>query len=252
MFENNLFVKRISLKDDIETEAFNHYPLNINALRRFVAINITSPVTIFNGENGCGKSTLIEALADILGIPVNGGNKNLSVFMDNSPAYAPEKAELSNYLTVTHHYLKPQRTFFFRAESFHEFSYILDHIDGIPKYNYQSFPLLLQSHGESFMDLIERQFVPDSLYLLDEPESALSPQNQLKLLCIIDELVKEGTQFIIATHSPIILGYRDAKIVNLDDGMRYIDYEHTNIYRLYHKFINEPGKYQEELFDNNF
>lgn len=249
MFENDLFIQKIGLQEDIAPSKFDSYPLNINALRGFVSMKITSPVLIFNGENGCGKSTIIEALATNLGIPVNGGSSNLSAIIDSAVTINQEESKLAPYLYVSKSYKKPYRTFFFRAESFHEISSVLDKDEWIIKSNYSSKKLLGQSHGESFMDLIEHQFIGNSLYILDEPESALSPQNQLKLLCIIDNLVKKGTQFIIATHSPIILGYKNAKIVNLDDGMRYIDYKETNIYHLYKRFIDDPISFQNMLFD---
>lgn len=246
-----LFIKSISLKEDIKPQAFDNYPLNINALRFFQKLNITKPVLIFNGENGCGKSTLIEAIADFLGIPINGGSTNLSCIVENSILTENHHSVLANYILVGKSFNKPYRNFFFRAESFHEIASMVDNDNYIEKSNYSSKKLLKQSHGESFMDLIEHQFINNSLYILDEPESALSPENQIKLLCIINYLSKNGSQFIIATHSPILLAYRDAQLINLDGGMKSINYKETNVYNLYRRFLNDPDSYQKSLFEED-
>lgn len=253
-----LFLTRISLKEDIAPQLFDNFPLNIAALRMFVSIKITNPVTIFQGENGCGKSTLIEALADQLGMPTSGGNKNMEAFVQTNLLKGNETAPLSEYLLVAKSYRRPSNMYFFRAESFHEISTLIDEDSkrcGDNKYlnsdNYRSKDLLGQSHGESFIDLIEHQFVGNGLYILDEPESALSPSNQLRLLKIIHKLTKDGSQFIIATHSPILLGYKDAAIVNLDYGMRFIDYKDTKLYKLYKSFMDDNIKFQEELFSDD-
>jgi predicted ATPase len=256
MEENKLYVTRISLKDNISSKEFETYPLNINALRFFEALRISSPVTIFFGENGCGKSTLIEAIADIFDVPTAGGNRNMGAFVDTNLVKGKENAPLSKYLYVAKSHLRPNNTYFFRAESFHELSTLIDEDsrrDGSNAYlnteNYCSKDLLEQSHGQSFIDLIEHQFRRPGLYILDEPESALSPSSQLKLLKLIHKLSKEGSQFIIATHSPILLGYKYATLVNLDDGMRIMDYKDTKIYRIYNEFMKDPDEYQEYLFE---
>ena len=237
---------------------FEHYPLNIPALRLFVAIKIRTPVTILYGENGCGKSTIIEAVADQLGVPTAGGNKNMGAFIDENLTKGKEIAPLSDYLLVSKGiFRKPSQIYFFRAESFHEISALIDE-DSKKSYDdsylntssYCSKDLLSQSHGESFIDLIEHQFGPNGLFILDEPESALSPKNQIKLLKIINDLCNRGSQFIIATHSPILLGYKDATIVNLDDGMKIVKYKDTSIYRLYKAFLDNNIGYQEELFSD--
>ena len=251
-----LFLKSILLKDEIEPKLFESYPLNISALRFFVSIKLTSPVTILCGENGCGKSTLIEAIADLLEMPVSGGNKNMEAFINSNMVKGNESAPLSKYLYVGKGPIKPSRCYFFRAESFHEISTLIDEDsrkDGYERYlntdNYRSKDLLGQSHGESFIDLIEHQFKENGLYILDEPESALSPSNQLRLLKLIHKLSNDGCQFIMATHSPILLGYKGATIVNLDDGMRIVDYKDTKIYKVYSEFLKDSDSYQEKLFE---
>lgn len=248
----NLFIRSIRLSEYIDSKLFEEFPLNINALRFFVSLRFTSPVTIFNGENGCGKSTLIEAIAANLGIPIMGGNSNLSGILDGYDRGEESESELAKYLLCDKGFKKPYRTFFFRAESFYKLADILSHDGWINSSNYSNKDLLEQSHGESFMDFMEHQLTKNSLYILDEPEAALSPQNQLKLMVLIDQLTKQGSQFIIATHSPFILGYREAKIINLDDGMKEMDFKQTKIYNLYRHFLENPEGYQKELFDEEY
>ena len=246
---SNLFIRSIRLRDDIEPKAFEDFPLNIDALRFFVSMRFTTPVTIFNGENGCGKSTLIEAIAANLDIPIMGGNKNLSGILDNYDRGEEASSELAQYLVCDKVFSKPFRTFFFRAESFYKLADILSHDSWIESSNYGDKDLLEQSHGESFMDFMNHQLAKKSLYILDEPEAALSPQNQLKLMVLIDSFAKQGSQFIIATHSPFILGYREARIINLDDGMHEISFKQTKIYNLYRHFLENPEEYQKILFE---
>lgn len=246
----NLFIRSIRLVDGIAPEEFDHFPLNINALKLFVPLRFTSQVTVFNGENGCGKSTLIEAIAAKLDIPIMGGNKNLGSLLEGYDHGEEQQSELSKYLFVEKGLKRPHRTFFFRAESFYKLADILSHDSWVHLHDYGNKDLLEQSHGESFMDFMDHQLSEDSLYILDEPEAALSPQNQLKLMVMIDSLSKKGTQFIIATHSPFILGYKNARIINLDNGMEQVSFKETNIYALYHRFIDDPEGYQKTLFED--
>lgn len=247
---NNLFVKEIKVKDDIEPQKFDEYPLNINAIRFFVSLKFTTPVTIFSGENGCGKSTLIEAIAANLNIPIIGGNYHLSQIIESYDNGEEKGSELAQYLIVSKGYTRPYNTFFFRAESFYKLADILSHDEYIINRNYGDKDLLEESHGESFIDFMNNQLKDNSLYLFDEPEAALSPQNQLKLLGLIDKYSKRGCQFTIATHSPLILGYKNARLINLDNGMNEIDFKQTNIYKIYKEFLDSPEEYQEYLFED--
>ena len=249
-FDNSLFVRRIKIKDKIEPQLFEEYPLNINAIRFLDSFTFTTPVTIFQGENGCGKSTLIEAIAGSLGIPIMGGSSNLSGLLDNYNLNEESESILKDYIIVEKGTKKPYRTFFFRAESFYKLADILSHDSWIMSENYSTKDLLEQSHGESYMDFMNSQIIRNSLYILDEPESALSPSNQLNLLRIIDKFSKEGTQFIIATHSPFILAYPKAKIINLDNGMNEVTFKQTKIYRLYHSFLEDPDLYLSDLIED--
>ena len=143
--------------------------------------------------------------------------------------------------------------FFLRAESFYNFSTEMERIaeeNQFPElYTKYGGNLHKCSHGEAFLQLVKNRFKPKGLYILDEPEAALSPQRQLSLLCLIDELAKEGSQFIIATHSPILISYRDGKILDLNNNFKEIKYEDTDIYNLYKMYLDNPEGMQHKLFD---
>ena len=244
---SELMIKRISLERD-KIESFDKYPFNIEIVKNFEKLEFTSPVTFFVGENGIGKSTFIEALAVSLGLPAEGGTENFKYQTNNTTS------ELSNYLRVSK-FNRPKTRFFLRAESFYNFSTEVDRLvneDGF--YNLRkSYGGSLHecSHGEAFLKLVQNRFTDHGLYILDEPEAALSPQRQLSLLCLIDELAKEGSQFIIATHSPILISYRDGKILDLNNNFKEVKYEDTDIYSIYKMYIDEPEAMQHRLFDNN-
>ena len=238
--ESKLIVKRVYLERD-RIETFDFYPFDIECIKNFHELNFKSPVTFLVGENGVGKSTFIEALAVSLGLPAEGGTENFRYETKNTTS------ELSNYLGVET-YNRPKTKFFLRAESFYNFSTEVDNTPGIKGYYGGS--LHECSHGEAFIQLIQNRFSDHGLYILDEPEAALSPQRQLSLLCLIDELVKEGSQFIIATHSPILISYRDGIILDLDNNFKEINYEDTDIYSLYKMYLDDRETMQHRLFDN--
>ena len=241
---NNLMIKKISLERD-KIENFNKYPFNIEIVKNFTELNFTSPVTFFVGENGIGKSTFIEAIALSLGLPAEGGTQNFMYSTNNTTS------NLSDYLKVIKPN-KPKTKFFLRAESFYNFSTEVERLveeDGFATlYGSYGGNLHECSHGESFIKLVQNRFTDHGLYILDEPEAALSPQRQLSLLCLIDKLVKEGSQFIIATHSPILISYRDGKILDLNNNFREVDYKDTDIYKLYKMYLEEPENMQHRLF----
>ena len=150
-------------------------------------------------------------------------------------------------------YNKPKMKFFLRAESFYNFSTEVERLveeDGFSTlYNSYGGNLHECSHGEAFLNLVKNRFKGKGLYILDEPEAALSPQRQMSLLCLIDQLVKEGSQFIIATHSPILISYRNGKILDLNNNFKEVKYEDTDIYYLYKMYLTEPEAMQHRLFD---
>ncbi len=243
--DSDLMVKKIYLERD-KIKTFNRYPFNIDVVKNFEELTFDTQVTFFIGENGIGKSTFIEAIAVALGLPAEGGTENFRYETKNTTS------ELSDYLRVGR-YNRPKMKFFLRAESFYNFSSEVqrlveeDHFFGL----YDSYGGNLHecSHGESFINLVKNRFTDHGLYILDEPEAALSPQRQLALLCLIDKLVKEGSQFIIATHSPILISYRDGKILDLNNNFKVVKYKDTDIYSLYKRYLDDSDNMQHKLFD---
>ena len=243
--ESNLIIKKIYLEKD-KIESFDKYPFNIDIVKNFDELNFDSHVTFFVGENGIGKSTFIEAIAVALGLPAEGGTENFNYETNNTTS------ELSEYLGIER-YNKPKMKFFLRAESFYNFSSEVQRLVEKDQFHnlYNSYGGNLHkcSHGESFIKLVQNRFTDHGLYILDEPEAALSPQRQLSLLCLIDKLAKEGSQFIIATHSPILISYRDGKILDLNNNFEEIKFEDTEIYSLYRMYLDNPEAMQHRMFD---
>lgn len=236
--DKKLFIDKITLKRD-KVPTFGEYPFNIEIIKNFHVLSLTNSVTFLVGENGVGKSTFIEALAVSLGLPAEGGTENFRYETRNTTSV------LSDYIDAPING-KPRTKFFLRAESFYNFSTELEHIGMFKTYGGN---LHNCSHGESFLQLVKHRFSPNGLYILDEPEAALSPQRQMSLLCLIDELVKDGSQFIIATHSPILISYRDGKILDLNNNFKEINYKDTEIYKLYKVYIDDADGMQHRLFD---
>lgn len=243
---SELFVKRITLERD-KIEDFNIYPFNIEVLKNMNEVNLTKPVTFLIGENGVGKSTLIEALAIQLGLNAEGGSQNFNFSTQNT------HSNLCKYLRVST-FNKPKTKYFLRAESFYnvasEIVRISEEGGQGPLYGEYGGNLHECSHGESFIKLVKNRFYDHGLYILDEPESALSPQRQLSLLCLIDDLVKSGSQFIIATHSPILISYINGEILDLNNNFAKINYEDTEIYKTYKMYLDDPYHIQRMMFED--
>ena len=244
-FSSDLMVKKISLKRD-KIKNFDEYPFNIEIVKNFKELDFKSPVTFFIGENGVGKSTFVEALAVALGLPAEGGTEN---FRYNTKYTTSILSDYLSIQTCNH----PKTKFFLRAESFYNFSTevqrLLEEDDYVQLYRSYGGNLHECSHGESFIKLVQNRFTDHGLYILDEPEAALSPQRQLSLLCFIDQLVKEGSQFIIATHSPILISYREGKILDLNNNFNEVDYKDTDIYSLYKMYLEDAEGMQHKLLD---
>lgn len=244
-FESDLIVKKIYL-DKSKIENFNKYPFNIDIVKNFDELNFDTPVTFFVGENGVGKSTFIEAIATSLGLSAEGGTQNFRFETKNTTS------KLSEYMHVLT-FNKPKTKFFLRSESFYNFSTEVQRLvedDGFTSlYNSYGGNLHECSHGESYIKLVQNRFTDNGLYILDEPEAALSPQRQMSLLCLIDDLVKHGSQFIIATHSPILISYRDGKILDLNNNFKEVKYQDTDIYHTYKMYLENPEEMQKRLFD---
>jgi predicted ATPase len=199
-------------------------------------------VTFFVGENGSGKSTILEALAAKLDLDAQGGDTVLT-FVEHS-ADTP----LHEALVLSRGARSPSMRYFLRAESFFNVAQHVDaHAGALEAHGGR--PLHGMSHGESFLTLVLERFYPDGLFLLDEPEAAMSPQGCLALLRRIRELALEGAQFVIATHSPLLLAYPEATIYALsDDGIETVAYEDTDHYRLTREFLEAPERYLRQLF----
>jgi predicted ATPase len=235
---SNIFLHGISLKNDAPE---NGFPFSVPAISN-LKIEFKKPVTFLVGENGSGKSTILEAMADKIGFNTMGGTKHHGF----SSEY---ETELANYLLLNRNIRLPiSQGFFFRAESFFNLSKYIDK-NGNPNF-WGGQELLKQSHGESFLAAFNNQF-REGLFLLDEPEAALSPQRQLSLLSIINSMEKEGTsQLIIATHSPILLAYPNADIFLLDEnGISKIQYKESEHYQITKGFLDNPEKYFKMLFE---
>ncbi|WP_241680311.1 AAA family ATPase [Metabacillus mangrovi] len=224
-----------------------HYPFTIPAIRDLNELEFTKNVTFFCGENGSGKSTLLEAIAYQSGFHTAGGSKGNQYEVDAS------NSDLGDYLQLS---WLPKATdgFFFRAETFYQFASHIDQVasEGNPQVldSYGGKSLHQQSHGESFLSLFTNRLGGRAIYLLDEPEAALSPQRQLSLLRVIHDLInEENAQFIIATHSPILLGYPDAAIYLFEDGeITETEYEHTEHYQITKYFLDHREKMLEDIF----
>jgi predicted ATPase len=217
-----------------EVPDFGKYPFNIPAVRHFDLLPLHPKVTFFVGENGSGKSTLLEAIAEKLGFSMEGGTKNTNLAMHQ---YC---SELSPRLTLSRTHLRPMDGFFLRAESYYNFATLLDE-QNYGTWNYGGKSLHDQSHGESFFATLIHRLGGHGLYLFDEPEAALSPQRQMSLLVRLHDLVSEFSQFIIATHSPILMAYPDAWIYQFsEDGIQRISYEDTDHYQITSRFMRDP------------
>lgn len=235
----------------INREDFEEYSYlrNIPSLKNFQGINIEKPVTFFVGENGSGKSTLLEAIAVALGLNPEGGYKNFNF------ATKETHSDLGKLLEIARGPRREEDGFFLRAESFYNLATEVEELasSGFTNFydSYGGKSLHDQSHGESFRSLILNRFRPRGIYLLDEPEAALSPTSQMSLLCIIDELVKKDTQFIIASHSPIILAYHNADIYEFSEaGIEKTSYRETQSYSVTKTFLDDPERMMNLLFDD--
>ncbi|WHZ57318.1 AAA family ATPase [Metabacillus hrfriensis] len=243
-----MFLKLIKLNKE-EIPSFETYPFSIPAISHLDELKIKSPVTFFAGENGSGKSTLMEAIAYQCGFNTAGGSHHLYETRSS-------QSDLGKYIKLAW-MPKVKNGFFLRAESFYQFASYLEELNEEPLSGdvfgpYGGKSLHHQSHGESFLSLFLNRFGngQKAVYLLDEPEAALSPSRQLTLLRIIHDLTKDGeAQFIIATHSPILLGFPGANILSFDsESIAEIDYTETDHYQITKYFLENRNLFLEELF----
>src|SRR6184192_1416440 len=241
---DDLFVRSIALRRE-EIEDLGAYPFSIPAIRHLAELKLDSRVTLFAGENGSGKSTLVEAIAVAAGFNPEGGSRSVTVSTRASHSV------LHNYLRLVRSVRRPRTGYFLRAESFFNVAtYIEDLHDPSITHAYGG-ALHEKSHGESFISLLTHRFGPNGLYVLDEPEAALSLRGNLALMRRMHDLAAQGSQFIISTHSPILLGYPDAKIFVLsEDGLVETPYEETDVVELTRAFLGDRREFLHHLFDD--
>ena len=231
-FIRSIFIDWTLIGDD-------SYLREIEALKDLKTLDFNSNVTFFVGENGSGKSTLLEAMAIASGFNPEGGTKNYSFSTYDS------HSELYDAIRVVRGSRKARWGYFLRAESFYNVATMEERYadEGHQSQKYHE-----KSHGESFLALAQNQLRPGGLYFFDEPEAALSPQRQLTLLTEIYNCAAGGSQFIIATHSPILLGMPGAEILSFDSGVIHpCEYEDTESYQVTEMFINDRKRLLDRL-----
>ena len=227
------------------------YPFSLPAVAALRDIEFHPKVTFFVGENGSGKSTLIEALAVAWGFNAEGGSKNFNfgTFSSHSP--------LHQALRLVKGTRRARDGFFLRAESYFNVATNIEDLDREPSFgpkiieSFGSKPLHEQSHGESFFALLEHRLRGKGLYIFDEPEAALSPSRQMSMLVRMHELVAADSQFIIATHSPILMAYPDAWIYQLGPkGLERVAYEDTEHFTITRSFLNNHQGIIRQLMED--
>lgn len=243
------YLKQIRLRRQ-EISSFTRYPFDLAVIRSLHTLDFHPKVTYIIGENGMGKSTLMESIAVAWGFNPEGGTINFSF------STRATHSSLFDYMQLVRGPRRPKDGFFFRAESYYNFATTVDELDSQPsngrqiKESYGGKSLHEQSHGESFFATFVHRFGGDGLYILDEPEAALSPLRQMAMLTRIHELVLKNSQFIIATHSPILMAYPDSIIYNLTpDGVEVQALEETDHFLIMKEFLNNKDKMLRELFE---
>ena len=243
----DLYVNKIFLSKKIPSGNYLKRLPVISNLKKIGELKLTKPVTIFVGENGVGKSTLIEGLAVAMGFNAEGGSLNFSFSTKES------HSNLHEYITVSRGWRKQKDGFFLRAESFYNVASNIDDLDngpgGLPIIlSYGGLSLHEQSHGESFMALVENRFFGNGLYILDEPEAALSPMRLMELICYIKKLVDNNSQFIISTHSPILMTFPDAEVIEItQEEIKSVDYKETEHFLITKRFMDSPEQMIKNL-----
>lgn len=244
------YVKELMLNDTLPPASYVYDLPVVQYLLQEKRLPFCAPVTFLVGENGSGKSTLIEAIATAFGFNPEGGSRNFTFSTNDS------HSELWKHITLAKG-LRPRDGFFLRAEAVYNVASDIDDMDS-QEYAFVNPPMIIdgfggvslheQSHGESFLSIVQHRFFGHGLYILDEPEAALSPTRQMTLLLEIDRLVKADSQLIIATHSPILMAYPHAEILQCDEnGIRSVSFRDTEHYRITKLFLDQPERMIEKL-----
>jgi predicted ATPase len=244
------YLLEVRLKRD-RVPSFDQYPLSLPVARNLGTLELHPKVTFFVGENGSGKSTLLEAIAIAWGFNPEGGSKNFRFQTRGS------HSKLHEYLTLSRGVKRPRDGYFLRAESFFNVASEIERLDEEPSMgppiinSYGGRSLHAQSHGESFFALFTKRFGGTGFYILDEPEAALSPSRQLAMIARMHELARSRSQFVIATHSPILMAYPHAWIYQIDaSGLRRVPYEETEHYVVARSFLGNPKRQLDELLSD--
>lgn len=237
---NDRFIQGISI--NWEKVKKRSYLRKIKAIKNIEELSFNKSITFFVGENGSGKSTLLEAIAVAYGFNAEGGTKNYHFSTYNS------HSELCDAIKLSKGYKMAKTGYFLRAESFYNVATKeMDYAD----FMHPSKELHKKSHGESFLEIAQDHLTANGIYILDEPEAALSPQRQLTLLLEIYNCAKKGSQFIIATHSPILLGIPNSEILSFDNGkVHRCEYEDTNSYQITKMFIENRKQILNNLLND--
>lgn len=244
------YLRRIELLRE-RVPSFDDYPFSLSAVRSLDSLELHPGMTIFVGENGSGKSTLLEAIAVAMGFNPEGGTRNFR--FDTRASHSV----LNEYLRVVKGIRQPRDGFFLRAESFFNVATEIENLDAEPSLgppvlnSYGGHSLHERSHGESFMALLMNRLGGKGLYLFDEPEAALSPQRQLAALARFHDLIRDQSQLIVATHSPILMAYPDAWIYEFTaDGMARVAYEDTEHFQVMRSFLANPQRMLRTLLSD--
>jgi len=246
--KSNLYINEVRIDKEIPRDNYIRRLPVVRNLRRMGGFRFQKNVTFLVGENGVGKSTLIEGIAVAMGFNPEGGTVNFNFATNDS------HSDLHRYMTVSRGYKRHRDGFFLRAESFYNVASNIDELDAEPGggaeliSSYGGVSLHKQSHGESFLALVENRFSGNGFYILDEPEAALSPMRLMRLMVCMQALVKQDSQFIISTHSPILMTFPDAEVVEItDEGIRSVNYKDTEHYIVTKRFMDAPEKIVESL-----
>ena len=238
----DLYLQRVEIDGDIPGSS---YIARLPVVRGIIdsgGLDLNHPVTIFVGENGIGKSTLVEAIAIRMGFNPEGGTVNFNF------ATRESHSPLHEYLRLIKGRRRRKDGFFLRAESFYNVASNIDDLGVVG--NYGQVSLHAQSHGESFMALVENRFWGKGFYILDEPEAALSPMRVMTLMHHMRRLVDDESQFIVSTHSPMIMAFPGADVIQIDEeGFSRVGYRDTEHYQVMRRFLEDPERMLGYLFE---